>query len=130
MGKHCGCRGKCHCNKSREIVYPTREDVRKTYSEETVRHIHPSHTRVINYHTIRNVHSYPHTTSYEERVNQVDVRGVRNGGPGGQVAGARSPYGGYRPGVAGARSPYGGGYGDCGGYGGRRGCGRRRGGFW
>lgn len=122
MSKYCGCRGKCTCGRSREIVYPTREDVKHRYSEETVRHIHPSHTRVINHHTIRNEHYYPHTTSYEERVNEVDVRGVRDRGPG-SVAGARSPYDdGYG---------YGGGYRGCGcGCGGRGRCGRRRGGFW
>jgi len=132
MGKYCRCVGKCHCNKPKEIVYPTREDVKKTYSDETVRHIHPSHTRVINQHTIRNEHLYPHSTSYEERVNEVDVRGARDDGRGsGRGPGARSPYDGYGPGVRGARAPYGGyGYGCRCGCGGRGRCGRRRGGFW
>lgn len=118
MGRYCSCVGKCHCNKPKEIVYPTRENVKKTYSDETVRHIHPSHTRVINNHTVRNEHLYPHSTSYEERVNEVDVRGARDFGPG-RVAGVQSPYDGYGRG------------GGCGcGCGGRGRCGRRRGGFW
>lgn len=85
----CGCRGNCRCGK--EIVYPTREEVKNTYSEETVKHIHPSHTTVINHHTIRNEHFYPHSTSFEERVREVDVRGVRDGssGPRGDVRGVR-----------------------------------------
>lgn len=122
MGKYCGCRGKCTCGRTKEIVYPTREEVRNSYSEETIRHIHPTHTKVINHHTIRNEHFYPHTTSYEERVREVDVKGVRDRGPG-SVRGARSPYDdGYG---------YGGGYRGCGcGCGGRGRCGRRRGGFW
>ena len=75
----CGCKGKCRCNDTRDIVYPTRKEVKNTYSEETINHIHPSHTTVINHHTIRNVHFYPHTTSYEERVREIDVRGAEDG---------------------------------------------------
>lgn len=74
----CGCRGKCQCGKVKEIVYPTREEVKNTYSEETVKHIYPSHTTVVNNHTIRNEYYYPHTTSYEERVREVEVRGAQD----------------------------------------------------
>lgn len=77
MGRnHCGCRSKCNCQRSRKIVHPVREEVKNRYTEERVRHIHPSHTRVINHHTIRNEHSYPHSTSYENRVNEVNVGGA------------------------------------------------------
>ncbi len=84
---NCGCKGKCRCGRSRDIVYPVRENVKCTYSDETVRHVHPSHTRVINNHTIRNEHLYPHSTSYENRVREVDVRGASQG-PGSGVGGA------------------------------------------
>lgn len=127
MGRNCGCRGRCNCRRPREIVYPTREEVRDVYSEETVRHIYPTHRRVINHHTVRNEYYYPVSTSYEERVREVDVRGAGTGpgaGPGsgpGSVAGARSPFDGF---VRGTRG------GGC-GCGGRSRCGcRRRRGFW
>lgn len=118
MSKSCGCPGKCQCD--RKIVYPTREEVKCTNSEETVCHIHPSHTRVINNHTVRNKHFYPHSTSYENRVREVDVREASEG-PGGNVLGAGDyGYGDNR--FGGARS--------CGCRGHCR-CGRRRRrGFW
>lgn len=62
----------CDDSKTKEIVYPTKEEVVKTYSEETVKHIHPIHTTVVNCHTIKNEHLYPHTTSYENVVNEID----------------------------------------------------------
>lgn len=86
--KPCGCKGKCRCGRSPEIVYPVREEVKKTHSKERVKHIHPSHTRVINHHTIKNEHYYPHSTSYEERVNEVDVRGISDECGRGYVRGA------------------------------------------
>ena len=85
--KPCGCKGKCRCGRSPEVVYPVREEVKKTHSKERVKHIHPSHTRVINHHTIKNEHYYPHSTSYEERVNEVDVRGESDGFGRGDVRG-------------------------------------------
>lgn len=130
--KSCGCRGKCHCHQPKQIVYPVREEVKNRYSEETVQHIHPSHTTIVNNHTIRNEHSYPHTTSYENRVNEVDVRGAFEG-PGGEVRGVFDrPYGNVR----GATSPYRGGCNDR--VGGRMdcrchgkcGCSKRRRGWW
>lgn len=93
---HCRCRGKCRCQRRNQVVHPTQEDVQHSYSEETVQHVHPYHTTVINHHTIRNEHFYPYTRSYENRVNEVDVRGVSEGD--GDVRGVgeeRSPYG-YR----------------------------------
>jgi|SRR5690625_2447064 len=84
----CGCRGKCRCHEVKDVVYPMEKDVKKTYSEETVRHIHPSHTTVVNHHTVRNEHFYPHSTSYENRVREVDVR-ASDEGPIGDVGGVR-----------------------------------------
>lgn len=99
-GPHCGCPV---CKK--QIVYPTRKNQVNTYSESIVEHIHPSHTNVVNHHTIRNQHLYPHSTSFQNRVNSVDMHGRPFQVPGpGQVAGAMSP--GYGPGqVGGAMSP-------------------------
>jgi len=100
--KQCGCRGKCRCQKKEQVVYPVQEEVKHGYSEETVRHVHPSHTTFVNNHTIRNEHVYPHSTSYETRVNEVDVQGV-NEGPGNDVRGiSEGPGRGYR-GVRGVR---------------------------
>lgn len=67
------CKNNSYVSPANEIVYPTKEEVVKTYSEETVKHIHPIHTTVVNCHTIKNEHLYPHTTSYENVVNEVDV---------------------------------------------------------
>ncbi|MEI3607430.1 CotD family spore coat protein [Pseudogracilibacillus sp. SE30717A] len=94
---NCGCKGKCQCGNVRDIVYPTRKEVKCTYSNETVRHIRPSHTKVINNHTIRNEHLFPHSTSFENRVREVDVRGVSEG-PGRGVGG----FGDYNNNVRGA----------------------------
>lgn len=79
MGRGCCHKGGncCHhgtqVSPTQKIVYPTQENVVKTYSEEMVKHIHPIHTTVVNCHTIKNKHVYPHTTSYENVVNEVDV---------------------------------------------------------
>lgn len=115
---YCGCRGKCQCGKVKEIVHPVREEVKNTYSEETVKHIYPSHTTVVNNHTIRNEYFYPHTTSYEERVREVDVRGAQERpGVGGDVAGVMDDRRGF-------------GKHHC-GCGGHRACGcQRRRGWW
>lgn len=105
---HCGCRGRCQCGKVKKVVHPTREEVKNTYSEETVKHIYPTHTTVVNNHTIRNEYFYPHTTSFEERVREIDVRGAQEGpGRDGDVAGVmdggrgfgrnRCGCGGHRP---------------------------------
>lgn len=84
--RHCN----CGCQKpTNEIVYPVKNEVVDCYSEETVKHVHPSHTTVKNHHTIKNEHVYPHTTSVENIVNNVDIN---NGRPNNnQVAGATSP---------------------------------------
>lgn len=69
---------ECGCKNTNEIVYPVRENVEHICSEETVRHIHPSHTTVVNHHTIRNEHFYPETRSYEREVNETNVHGVQD----------------------------------------------------
>lgn len=95
------CRPQCGCQKpAREIMHPVKENVVNCCSEETIRHVHPSHTTVVNNHLIRNEHVYPHTTSYEDRVREVDVQGTSTGpgsgggpGSGSQVGGAMNPGG-------------------------------------
>lgn len=63
-----------HC-KCPVCVYPTKVNNVHTCSESTVKHIHPSHTNVINHHTIKNVHEYPHSTSFHNVTNSVDIQG-------------------------------------------------------
>lgn len=103
-----------HCHKPhwgcqkpvKEIVHPTTCNVVHHCTEETVKHIHPSHTTVMNHHLVKNQHVYPHSTSVQNTYDEVDVfGGAYNTGPGNQVGGAMSP--GYQgPGqVAGAKSP-------------------------
>ncbi|MGM8366049.1 spore coat protein [Virgibacillus sp. W0181] len=96
-----------NCQKPvKEIVYPVKENMVHCCSEETVKHVHPTHTTVMNHHLIKNEHVYPQTTSYGNTVNEVNVNGAP--GPGGQVAGAMSPgMTGMGPNgqVAGAMSP-------------------------
>ncbi|MGM8213146.1 CotD family spore coat protein [Virgibacillus sp. W0430] len=89
----------------KEVVYPVKQNMVHCCSEETIKHVHPMHTTVMNHHLVKNEHVYPHTTSYGNTVNEVDITGM---GPGSQVAGAMSPgYPGMGPGgqVAGAMSP-------------------------
>ncbi|UJL47341.1 spore coat protein [Virgibacillus sp. NKC19-16] len=101
-GPHCGC--------PKKIVHPTKHNCVNQYSESVVQHVHPSHTTVMNHHTVKNQHVYPHSTSMQNTTNSVDeYAGSFNvpAGPGNQVAGAMSPGNGYGPGgqVAGAMSP-------------------------
>ncbi|WP_240407253.1 CotD family spore coat protein [Gracilibacillus halophilus] len=63
---------------SNTVVCPTKSNVVHTCSESEVNYIHPSHTTVVNHHLVKNKHHYPHTTSYENTVNQVNM----NAGPG------------------------------------------------
>ena len=91
---HCGCpRPNCGCPKT--IVSPVQENVVHCCTEETVQHVHPSHTTVMNHHLVKNEHFYPHTTSTENTFQSIDVNGGPRppfgAGPGGQVAGAMSP---------------------------------------
>lgn len=113
---HCRprCRPNCGCQKpANEIVYPVKEEVINCCTEETVKHIHPSHTTVKNQHLIKNEHFYPHTTSAENFVNEVDVQGTSTGpgmgggpgmgmgpgmGQGNQVGGAMEHGGGHHHG--------------------------------
>lgn len=101
------CRPNCGCQGAgNEIVYPVKENVVNCCTEETVKHIHPSHTTVKNHHLIKNEHYYPHTTSTENFENEVEVQGASTGpgmgggpgmgmGPGNQVGGAMTPGGGH-----------------------------------
>lgn len=126
-GPHCRCP---------VCVHPTKVNNVHTCSESTVKHIHPSHTNVINHHTVKNVHEYPHSTSYQNVTNSVDIQGpsyqvpapqgvmgAQTGpcfGPGGMGPGGFGP-GGMAPGgmgpgsgVMGAQSGPGFGPGGCG----------------
>ncbi len=83
---NCGC-------PTNQVVHPTQENVVHQCSEETVQHIHPSHTTVVNHHLIKNQHVYPHSTSVQNTVNSVDEFGGAFNVPAapGQVAGAFDP---------------------------------------
>lgn len=99
----------CHCTQPvKEVVYPVQNNVVHKCSEETVQHIHPIHTTVMNHHLIKNEHLYPQTTSVENIYEEVDVSGSGPGagmgpgigGPGqgpNQVAGAMVPGAGFGP---------------------------------
>ena len=66
----------CHCQKpNQQIVYPTQENTVHCCSEEVIQHIHPSNTNVVNHHLIKNVHEYPHSTTFANTVNSVDIYG-------------------------------------------------------
>src|SRR5699024_642234 len=99
-GPHCGCQ-TC----SQQIIYPTKHNKVDTFSENVVEHIHPSHTSVVNHHLVKNKHLYPHSTSYHNTCNSVDMHSPPfPAPPPGQVAGAMTPP--PAPGqVAGAMSP-------------------------
>ncbi|MFD1849855.1 spore coat protein [Oceanobacillus bengalensis] len=99
-GPNCGC-PKC-------VVHPTKFNTVHNYSESVVEHVHPSHTNVINHHTVKNNHIFPHSTSFQNVTNSVDQMGpsFQVPAPPNQVAGAMSPGFGSNPGqVAGAMSP-------------------------
>ncbi|MDL4840844.1 CotD family spore coat protein [Aquibacillus rhizosphaerae] len=68
FGMNCGCPPET-------LVYPTKYNQVDTCSENTVNHVHPSHTTVVNHHLTKNKHVYPHSTSYATDVNSVDVYG-------------------------------------------------------
>src|SRR5699024_9473405 len=82
MREHCKCHGRCHCGREKTIVHPTKKNVKNVYTEETINHVYPSHTTVVNNHLVRNVFSYTHSTSYETRVREIDERNNRVGGAG------------------------------------------------
>jgi spore coat protein D len=63
----------CRCPKC--VVYPTKHNVVHHCTEETVQHVHPSHTTVMNHHLIKNQHVFPHSTSVQNTVNSVDEYG-------------------------------------------------------
>ncbi|QTM99618.1 spore coat protein [Sediminibacillus dalangtanensis] len=96
-GPHCGC--------PKQIVYPTQENVVHHCTEETVEHIHPSHTTIMNHHLVKNQHVYPHSTSVGNTVDSVDQYGGSFNVPPNQVAGAATPPGGPGNQVAGTMSP-------------------------
>lgn len=97
-GPNCGC-PKC-------VMYPVKENVVHNCTEETVEHIHPSHTTVMNHHLVKNKHFFPHSTSVKNTYNSMDEFGGAFNVPGNQVGGAMSPgMGGPGGQVGGAMSP-------------------------
>lgn len=84
-GPRCG----CGCQKGpKQIIHPVKENVVHNCTEETIEHIYPSHTTVMNHHVINNKHMYPHSTSVENTCNSVDKYGKPFNVPGNQVGGA------------------------------------------
>ncbi|WP_138417043.1 CotD family spore coat protein [Aquibacillus sediminis] len=69
-GMHCGCPKPMDT-----VVYPTKYNEVHTCSENEVKHVHPSHTNVVNHHLTKNTHVYPHSTSYDSTFESVDVYG-------------------------------------------------------
>lgn len=57
------------------VVCPTRYNQVNTCSQSQVNYVHPTHTAVMNHHLVKNVHYYPHTTSYHNRVSHVNLQG-------------------------------------------------------
>ncbi|WP_170937517.1 CotD family spore coat protein [Terribacillus saccharophilus] len=76
---HCG---PVHCG-TKTIVDPVINNVEHTYSEEVIEHIHPVHTTVVNHHKVKNVHAYPHTTSFanEQSMEQTHLSPTHNSPP-------------------------------------------------
>ncbi|WP_163537621.1 CotD family spore coat protein [Gracilibacillus sp. YIM 98692] len=92
---------------AKNIVYPTKCNEVHTCSESEVNHIHPSHTNVVNHHLVKNKHFYPHTTSYQNTVDEVNIYGGP-GGPGG-LGGPGGPGGPGMmngPGTMGGQQPF------------------------
>lgn len=86
---HCGC-----VSPVSTVVHPVKENCIDCCSEEVVKHIHPSHTTVMNHHLVKNVHVFPHSTSVGNTFNEVDVYGGSFNVPApppGSVAGAMAP---------------------------------------
>ena len=83
----------CGCHSCKTIVHPTKYNCVNQYSESTVNHVHPSHTTIMNHHTVKNNHVFPHSTSVQNTTNSVDTYGGSFNVPSGpnQVGGAMSP---------------------------------------
>ncbi|SDD50008.1 spore coat protein D [Terribacillus halophilus] len=71
-----------HCG-TKTLVDPVMNNVQHTYSEEVIEHIHPVHTTVVNHHKVKNVHAYPHTTSFanEQSVEETHLSPTHNSPP-------------------------------------------------
>ncbi|CQR46655.1 Inner spore coat protein D [Paraliobacillus sp. PM-2] len=68
--RHC-----CMQGPTKTVVCPTKYNQMHTCSQSNVNYIHPSHTNVVNHHLVKNTHFYPHTTSYQNTVDMVNVYG-------------------------------------------------------
>lgn len=63
------------CQQAKTIVCPTKQKCINTCSQSTVNYVHPTHTTVMDHHTVQNAHYYPQTTSWGQTVNQTNVYG-------------------------------------------------------
>lgn len=97
----------CQCSKPvKEVMYPVKENVVHHCTKEVVKHIHPSHTTVVNHHITENKHVFPHSTSVKNTFEEMDFYANNNSNqPPNAVAGAinnkhcnkkRKPYMGYK----------------------------------
>lgn len=107
--RRCACMKPCNCQKPvKEVIHPVKEDVVHKCTEETVKHIHPSHTTVVNHHLVKNEHLFPHTTSQVNTFDEVNVMGAQTGpganGPGMGMGPGAGPGAGMGPGVMGAQT--------------------------
>lgn len=101
------CHPYCGCQKPKQpIVHPVKEDVVHCCTEETVKHVHPSHTTVKNHHVIKNEHVYPHSTSMENSCECVDVNKCEKCMPGKQMAGGKHYGKGMHPGMYPGMKPH------------------------
>ena|SRR5699024_8353497 len=87
------CHPHCGCGPKGPIVHPVKENVVHCCTEETVKHIHPSHTTVKNHHLIKNEHLYPHSTSVENYCDCVDINKGNPCMPAGNKAAGAMHYG-------------------------------------
>ncbi|MBB6452249.1 spore coat protein D [Salirhabdus euzebyi] len=55
------------------VVYPTKHCVKNTHSVNEVNHVHPAHTTVVNHHLQKNKHYFPHTTSFANTYDAVNI---------------------------------------------------------
>lgn len=75
MRHHTPFYGNQACGPTQTIVCPTKCNEVNTASQSNVQYIHPSHTVVKNHHLVKNTHVYPHSTSWQNTVNSVNVYG-------------------------------------------------------
>ncbi len=68
------------------IVHPPKNCYVNKFSSTLVPHIHPTKTTVVNHHIMKHTHLYPHSTSFANTYQNVDI---------GPSTGITPAYGGY-----------------------------------